>query len=83
MPSKKRDVSLELDDAERQLIEMLREQSSSKDNLRIVIELLDGAWEIEMSALLATKTGTRKHHAARGVGRTFSQAWEDMNPTWA
>jgi hypothetical protein len=47
---------MEVSVPERQLIEMLREQQEEKkdDTLRVVIEHRDGAWEIELSALVRT-----------------------------
>jgi hypothetical protein len=54
------------------LIEALRKPSGS-DSYRLVIEFQNGAWEL--SAIVGRYT-------ARGMGRSFSEAWNSMNPTW-
>ena len=61
---------------ERLMIGMLR-QCSGKDNFRMVIEFRDGAWEIKISV-----SPHDREHSARGVGQTFDDAWNNMNPTW-
>jgi hypothetical protein len=70
------DENFQVTDAERQLIESLRQLRPGDDNLRLVIELADGGWEIDMS-----EPGTKR--GARGVGITFDQAWDGMDPYWA
>jgi hypothetical protein len=64
-------------EAECQMLNILREWSGN-DNNRLTIEYRDGAWEIAMSM-----TPHGKNHTARGVGATFDQAWDSINPTWA
>ena len=59
------------------MIGMLR-QCSGRDDFRIVIEFRDGAWDIKTSV-----APHDRNHSARGVGRTFDDAWNDMNPTSA
>lgn len=68
-------AALELTDAERQLIEILR-QWHPRETYRLVLETVNGAWEIEMSE-------PRAKRGARGVGTTFDQAWDGMAPRWA
>jgi len=68
------DPSLE----ERLMIGMLRQCRDGKGDFRMVIELRDGAWEIKTSV-----PPHDKEHSARGVGQTFDDAWNDMNPTSA
>jgi hypothetical protein len=67
-----KDLSLQ----ESLLLGMMRDWSG-KDDCRMTIEHRDGAWEITMST-----APHGKDHAARGVGATFDQAWDNMNPTW-
>ena len=62
---------------ERLMIKMLR-QCSGNGDFRMVIEFRDGAWEINTSV-----PPHDKDHSARGVGQTFDDAWDNMNPTWA
>ncbi len=62
---------------ESSMLGMLREWSGT-DDCKMVIEIRDGAWEIAM-----TVTAKGKPHTARGVGKTFKEAWDNMNPTWA
>jgi hypothetical protein len=71
-PMSNKDLSLQ----ESLLLEMMREWSG-KDNCRMKIEYRDGAWEITMSISLYGND-----HTARGVGASFAQAWDNMNPTW-
>ena len=64
-----------LSEQERELIETLREWGDKvKDAYAIRIEWRDGAWDIRLKAL-DTKMG------ARGTGKTFAAAWDDMAPT--
>jgi hypothetical protein len=67
-------ADFQVTEAERQMIEILREWQNGS-NYRLVIEF-GGGWEIDLS-----EPGTNR--AARGVGETFNQAWERMNPWWA
>jgi hypothetical protein len=60
---------------EQQLIEMLREWTAD-DEFRLEIERANGAWEISLSI-------PSKRKAARGVGKTFAEAWDDVAPSWA
>ena len=62
---------------ESQMLDIVREWST-KDTYRMVIEVRDGAWEIELSGNLKGKD-----HRVRGVGHTFAEAWDNTNPTWA
>jgi hypothetical protein len=43
-----------------------------KGNCRMVIKVRDGAWEITFTSLLG-----RKRKNARGIGETFTQAWDN------
>ncbi len=63
-------------EAERQLIECLREQAN--ESFRLEIRHEDGAWELAMSARYAGK-----QLSGRGVGATFDQAWGGVAPGWA
>jgi hypothetical protein len=68
----------DLTDAERQFIEAMRE--TGDDDLRLVVQRHGLAgWEIEMKTRL--KEG--KELVARGVGKTFSEAWDNAVPHWA
>jgi hypothetical protein len=58
---------------EQLLIEALRAVSGSV-TYRMVIEFRDGAWEL-------SQTVGDRGHTGRGTGRTFSEAWNNMNPT--
>jgi hypothetical protein len=64
-------------EAECQMLNILREWSGN-DNNRLTIEYRDGAWEIAMSM-----TPHGKNQTVRGVGATFDQAWDSINPNWA
>jgi len=59
-----------LTDAERQFIEIMRERKPT-DNLKVTIELVDGAWEVSMSLVIEGRLKT-----IHGTGRTFGEAWE-------
>ena len=63
---------IEPTEQELQMIEIIREQ---KSNFRLVIGSQDGAWEVALSV------PSFKSDAARGVGRSFSDAWDNMAPT--
>jgi hypothetical protein len=67
---------IDMTDQERQMLEMLREWNDLGENHRLVIERRDGAWELELTGP-HPKRDTAK---ARGVGRTLSQAWDEMAP---
>jgi len=66
-----------LTDGERQFIEIVSERQPA-DDLKITIELADGAWEVSMSVDIEGRRRT-----IRGTGRTFSEAWESANPLGA
>lgn len=67
--------------AECQLIDILRERDRKRDfDFRITIEMRNGAWEVDMIEL--DDVGRTKR-GARGVGATFSEAWDPMGPLWA
>jgi len=70
-------MTLEMTEAERQLIETIREQIDDRE-FRILIERVAGAWEIVMSV-----PPHNERNKARGVGGTFDAAWDGMNPLWA
>jgi hypothetical protein len=74
-------TAMELTDAERQLIEIIRREF--RDGFRLSIEGQGGAWDIAMSGPVATLQGGEKHASARGVGASFDAAWHGMNPTRA
>ena len=63
---------IEPTEQELQMIEIIREQ---KSNFRLVVGSQDGAWEVALSV------PSFKSDAARGGGRSFSDAWDDMAPT--
>jgi len=56
-------------DQEQQMLEVLHEWQGHP-NARLVVELRDGAWEIEMTASI-----NGEQHSVRGVGRSFNEAW--------
>jgi hypothetical protein len=60
---------------EKQMLEVLQEWQDHP-NARLMIELRDGTWEIGM-----TVTIDGQARSARGVGRSFNEAWHNMNPT--
>jgi hypothetical protein len=66
----------ELSAAELQLIEIMREWADDPETYRLRIECADGAYEIELSMPVRGKT-------ARGVGRTLSEEWDNVVPSWA
>jgi hypothetical protein len=62
---------------ELELIEVLREWIDEDENdNRLEIERSGGAWEVTLSMPLRRKT-------ARGVGKTFAEAWDNVAPSWA
>jgi hypothetical protein len=76
-------MNLEPSEQELQMLEMMREWSG-KDEFRVVIEFKDGAWETSLTGILVGRvSGVPKKMTSRGVGRTFDDAWNNMDPTWA
>ena len=67
----------DLSAAERQMIVILRERAGEPGTYRLTIEYTNGGYEIEYSI---PNHGGR---AARGVGRTLSEAWGNVAPSWA
>ena len=64
----------EITEQEQQFLEGLRDKSKRSYDVRIVIEHMQGAWDITMM-----EPGTKR--AARGTGATFDEAWDNMLPT--
>jgi hypothetical protein len=64
--------------SERQLIEILREWQGESDEYHLEIGRVDGAWEVKMAAVCKGKDKW-----ARGVGKTFDDAWDSADPSWA
>ena len=58
---------------ERQMLETLREPKSA-DGFQLVVAVVDGVWEIELSDLV--KGG--KVVTGRGAGATFDEAWDNV-----
>jgi hypothetical protein len=65
-------MQFEVNEQERQLLEILREWAA--DEYRLEIERVDGAWEIGL--FMGEKW-------ARGFGNTFAEAWDDIAPSFA
>jgi hypothetical protein len=63
---------IEPTEQELQMIEIIREQ---KSNFRLVIGSEDGAWEVALSV------PSFRSDPVRGVGASFTDAWDDMGPT--
>jgi hypothetical protein len=64
-----------LTDEEWEMIEIIREtRNKETGGFRLLIELKDGAWEIEL------KSGGVPY-PARGVGADFNQAWSNVTGT--
>ena len=59
------------------MLGMIREWGGN-DNVKLVLVFRDGAFEI-----LSSVAPHDQAHCARGVGRTFAEAWNNMHPTWA
>jgi hypothetical protein len=68
-------LSMTLSKAEQQLIEEVREKHERSYHICFVIEHLDGAWEV---AVTAPFDDDDKERTARGVGETFDKAWGSM-----
>lgn len=68
----------EATESERQLIEIIREQEEGSVGFRLLIERVDGAWEIVMSI-----SPHDERNKSRGVGNSFDQGWANMSPLWA
>ena len=66
-------ASDELSKQEQQLIYMLRVWTGD-DEYRLEVEHSNRAWEITLSK-------PSKNKAARGVGKTFAEAWETLAPS--
>jgi len=64
------------------MLGILREWSG-KDNCRAVIEFRQGAWDIAMSYAAEGQIPDATLDSARGTGKSFDDAWDNMNPTWA
>jgi hypothetical protein len=71
---------MDITEQERELIEIIRDNSAA--DFRLLIEFQDGAWNVEMTVLPNSHKRLKKA-MARGVGASFSGAWENMAPTWA
>jgi hypothetical protein len=57
-----------------QLIEMLDEWQTAPENFQLIIARIDGAWDITLQQIDSVR-------ASRGTGRTFHEAWHNMEPT--
>jgi hypothetical protein len=66
----------DLSAAEWQMIRILREWAGDPGTYRLTVECANGAYEIELSM-------PERRKVARGVGRTLSEAWDDVAPSWA
>ncbi len=65
-------AKMQLSEQEHQLIGMVRQKKTAGSTIEIEWE--DGAWEIRISS-------GRKY--ARGIGKTFDLAWDNVAPSWA
>lgn len=65
---------MELSNAERQLIELVRGEDD-EGPFTLVISFADGHWVVEVRS--------PGRHGAQGDGATFSEAWERQAPNWA
>jgi Arm DNA-binding domain len=68
-------TNLEVSEQERQLIEILRQWAGDAE-YQIEIKRENGVWELKLSE-------PRAGRWARGVGRTFAEAWDHIDPSWA
>lgn len=68
----------EVTEAERQMIEILREQGDEDpaSDFRLTVSRQGGAWDVTLEATLS---GKAKKNA--GVGPTFDDAWDNGVPT--
>ena len=64
------------------MLGMLREWSG-KDNCRMAVEFRQGAWDIAMSYAAKGQVPDAALGSARGTRKSFDDAWDNMNPTWA
>jgi hypothetical protein len=69
---------MKLTQQEEQLIEVIRENAND-EGFRLLLERQNGVWEVTPRA--PPRRG--KLGSARGVGTSFTAAWDNMNPTWA
>jgi hypothetical protein len=70
---------MKLTDSERELIEVLRDNSDPSEEFAISIRRQNGAWELEMSiAFVRTPEGDTPLALARGVGESFDVAWDSL-----
>ena len=72
-----RDKTIDVTNAEWQLIESLREWDQLPEGYQISIERVAGAWS---TALREVGVGTGK--TARGTGASFDEAWHNLEPNW-
>jgi hypothetical protein len=72
LPDEEGTHSVLLNDAEHQLIEMLREQHM-EPGFRLVIERVNEGWELSMNAVIGVTP-----RSLRGAGETFELAWDNM-----
>jgi hypothetical protein len=49
----------------------------TNNDLRLMIERIAGEWQIRMSSGHKGQLVT-----GHGVGKTFSEAWENLGPSW-
>jgi len=64
-----------LSEQEHGLIGTLRVWGDEGGNFTLTVELREGAWELALSRPGQADSGP----AARGVGQTFDEAWDNMN----
>jgi hypothetical protein len=64
----------EITEQEQQFLEGLRDKSKRSYDVRVVIEHIQGAWDVTIE-----EPGTKR--IARGTGATFDEAWDNMIPT--
>ena len=66
----------ETHEAEEQVLEFLRGKDAEQFTLTIARE--GGAWDVTLSV-----PPHDKRHKGRGTGRTFAEAWHNIDPLWA
>ena len=73
-------MAWEATEAERQLIEMIREPRRKNETFELRIEQADGVWDIELAGTVTLLDGRLVHNTARGTGASFDEAWDNMGP---
>jgi len=79
-------VEFAISDAEQQLLELVRGEDHS--DFVLTISCRSGQWEVAMqlhnvTARVGPRAGIVYQKNGRGEGASFSEAWDNLEPSWA